>query len=114
MGLGAICHTLNPRLSDTDITYIAGGGGVWPQPACTQGRLLHTTASGVCGSTPVSPTACMWWALPRLLQQQSGCAARIATDNQEESEHALDRITAGAGPELRRGVLCRAVLPRPW
>lgn len=24
MGLGAICHTLNPRLSDRDITYIAG------------------------------------------------------------------------------------------
>jgi hypothetical protein len=26
MGLGAICHTLNPRLSDRDITYIAGVG----------------------------------------------------------------------------------------
>lgn len=26
MGLGGICHTLNPRLSDRDITYIAGVG----------------------------------------------------------------------------------------
>lgn len=26
MGLGAICHTLNPRLSDRDITYIADHG----------------------------------------------------------------------------------------
>jgi hypothetical protein len=25
MGLGGVCHTLNPRLSDRDITYIAGG-----------------------------------------------------------------------------------------
>lgn len=26
MGLGAVCHTLNPRLSDRDITYIADTG----------------------------------------------------------------------------------------
>jgi fatty-acyl-CoA synthase len=26
MGIGAVCHTLNPRLSDADITYIANHG----------------------------------------------------------------------------------------
>lgn len=55
MGLGAICHTLNPRLSDRDITYIAGGAGMWSQPACTQGCLLHTTAFGVFGGHPCQP-----------------------------------------------------------
>lgn len=28
MGLGAVCHTLNPRLSERDIAYIAGADGV--------------------------------------------------------------------------------------
>lgn len=26
MGIGAVCHTLNPRLSDADIAYIANHG----------------------------------------------------------------------------------------
>lgn len=26
MGIGAVCHTLNPRLSDSDIAYIAAHG----------------------------------------------------------------------------------------
>lgn len=26
MGIGAVCHTLNPRLSDADIAYIASHG----------------------------------------------------------------------------------------
>jgi fatty-acyl-CoA synthase len=26
MGIGAVCHTLNPRLSDADISYIANHG----------------------------------------------------------------------------------------
>lgn len=26
MGMGAVCHTLNPRLSDGDIAYIANHG----------------------------------------------------------------------------------------
>lgn len=28
MGIGAVCHTLNPRLSDSDIAYIADHGQV--------------------------------------------------------------------------------------
>jgi fatty-acyl-CoA synthase len=44
MGLGAICHTLNPRLSDRDITYIAG---VVSQSV---GAGLGTTCSKVYGA----------------------------------------------------------------
>jgi acyl-CoA synthetase (AMP-forming)/AMP-acid ligase II len=32
MGIGAVCHTLNPRLSDSDIAYIADHGQVGQQP----------------------------------------------------------------------------------
>jgi acyl-CoA synthetase (AMP-forming)/AMP-acid ligase II len=39
MGIGAVCHTLNPRLSDSDITYIANHGQVRQQqcPAASTG-----------------------------------------------------------------------------
>lgn len=65
MGVGAICHTLNVRLSDKDLRFIVGGwGGVGGTQAALRGRASSHALSAARLARPSWPSAYMSCAAP--------------------------------------------------
>lgn len=55
MGSGAVCHTVNPRLSDKDIKYIINDAQVSPNSQGAMNTCCQTAASGNCKAHALLP-----------------------------------------------------------